>query len=325
MGDSTQDVLIIGAGMAGLMAARHLQAAGRSVLILDKARGLGGRLATRRVGGGVFDHGAQYFTARHPQFQALVGELSAARVLKVWAEGFHTAEGQLHENGEARYIANEGMTQMAKYLAQGLPHQLGAKITQLEGLAAGWRVTAEDGRAWEAPALLMTPPVPQSLALLQSAGLAYPVELDAVAYDPCYALMLALDGPSAVPGPGGLWAESPLAWIGDNYQKGISPAYGLTLHARADFTQQHWDSPAEEVQALLTEAARPYLNGAGVLESSLQRWRYSSPTVFYPGPYCQIPGPALLCLAGDAFQASRVEGAALSGLAAAESLLARGN
>ena len=58
------DVLIVGAGLAGLCAARELQRAGRSICVLDKARGVGGRLASRRMGDAVLDHGAQYFTVR---------------------------------------------------------------------------------------------------------------------------------------------------------------------------------------------------------------------------------------------------------------------
>ena len=57
----TTDVLVVGAGMAGLIAARELLRAGLSVLVLDKGRGVGGRLASRRIEGATFDHGAQAF------------------------------------------------------------------------------------------------------------------------------------------------------------------------------------------------------------------------------------------------------------------------
>ena len=42
--------IVIGAGIAGLLAARQLAEAGRDVTVLDKGRGVGGRLATRRIG-----------------------------------------------------------------------------------------------------------------------------------------------------------------------------------------------------------------------------------------------------------------------------------
>src|SRR5579862_5395877 len=52
-------VAIIGAGMAGLAAARALTAVGVSIVIYEQSRALGGRVATRRIGDCIVDHGAQ--------------------------------------------------------------------------------------------------------------------------------------------------------------------------------------------------------------------------------------------------------------------------
>ena len=65
--EATADAIVIGAGLSGLIAAGTLQANGARVLVLDKGRGVGGRLATRRTHSGIFDHGAQFFTAGDPQ------------------------------------------------------------------------------------------------------------------------------------------------------------------------------------------------------------------------------------------------------------------
>ena len=64
--------VIIGSGSAGLACARTLAAAGLGPVVLDKGRGIGGRLATRRVGAMQFDHGAQYVTAQKPWHGALL-------------------------------------------------------------------------------------------------------------------------------------------------------------------------------------------------------------------------------------------------------------
>ena len=69
---SHYDVLILGAGLAGLSCARRLQDAGKKVLVLEKARGLGGRMACRRTEKGAWDHGAQYFTATDQDFMAQI-------------------------------------------------------------------------------------------------------------------------------------------------------------------------------------------------------------------------------------------------------------
>jgi len=64
----TTDILILGAGLAGLLAAADLQASGFQSLVVDKGRGVGGRLASRRIGSATFDHGAQFITARTPRW-----------------------------------------------------------------------------------------------------------------------------------------------------------------------------------------------------------------------------------------------------------------
>jgi renalase len=70
-------VAVIGAGFAGLTAARELANAGLAVTIIEKSAGLGGRMATRHTSSLAFDHGAQYFAARVPEFVALVSQCTA--------------------------------------------------------------------------------------------------------------------------------------------------------------------------------------------------------------------------------------------------------
>jgi len=65
-------VVIVGAGISGLVAARELAAHDVDVTVVDKGRSVGGRLATRRIGDARLDHGAQFFTVRTPAFQACV-------------------------------------------------------------------------------------------------------------------------------------------------------------------------------------------------------------------------------------------------------------
>lgn len=54
-------VAVVGAGIAGITAARTLAQAGWQVTVFEKSRGAGGRMATRRTAFGGFDHGAQFF------------------------------------------------------------------------------------------------------------------------------------------------------------------------------------------------------------------------------------------------------------------------
>lgn len=314
------DVLIIGAGISGLLAANMLRRQGKTVTLLDKARGVGGRMATRRLDDHAFDHGAQYFTARDARFLEWVTQWEAEGIVKKWAQRFPTADGTLNEQDEWRYIGTQGMSNIAKHLAQGLDMHVQQRVIRIDLENQRWAVTTETGNTHTAPALLLTSPVPQSLAMLDAGNFTLPPEtraaLEKIEYQPCFAVMALLEKPSQIPAPGGQWMSGePIAWIADNQQKGISQGYGVTIHAGPEFTRQYFDAGKDRIARLLFEAAGALL-GSKVLFYDVQRWRYSQPTVLYPEPCLFLADPAPLVFAGDAFGGPRIEGAALSGMAA---------
>ena len=79
-------IVIIGSGITGLACARALTAAGIAPVVLDKGRGIGGRLATRRTGAMQFDHGVQYVTAQNSSFGATLAELQMGGALGEWPD-----------------------------------------------------------------------------------------------------------------------------------------------------------------------------------------------------------------------------------------------
>ena len=117
--------------MAGLSCARRLAEAGIQSTILDKGRGLGGRLATRRTDNGLqFDHGAQYVTGRDASFRSLLAEMEEAGCCGRW-----TVEGK------ERAVGAPGMNTMAKHLARGLEIRQRAEVSGLRQTANGWEVS----------------------------------------------------------------------------------------------------------------------------------------------------------------------------------------
>ena len=128
-------VLIIGAGIAGLSAARRLREAGVAadeIKVVDKGRGVGGRMASRRLetpaGTARFDHGAQFFTTRSNAFsQAVVAAVEAGAVVE-WTRGFGS-----EADGHPRWRGRDGMTSLCKWLASdaGLQPELGCRILDL--------------------------------------------------------------------------------------------------------------------------------------------------------------------------------------------------
>ena len=318
--------IIVGAGLAGLLAALVLEEAGSQVTLLEAAAQVGGRMASCRIEPGeeesaTFDHGAQYFTVRERQFQEWVSRWLAEGVVEQWSKGFVTPDASAYRDGHPRYRGKPTMAAVPQYLAQSLDVRLERPVVSVT-YEAGWHVTTATGELHRAPALILTPPVPQSLVLLAEGDLSLPEEagqaLARIDYDPCFAVMAVLSGPSAIPAPGGLWPGGQMiSWMADNQQKGISTLPAVTIHGSPEFSNAHFDDPPDEVARLLLREAAPWL-GSTVVTYQIKRWRYSIPVHMYDKHCLAVTEPGLLVFAGDAFAGPRVEGAALSGLAAAE-------
>jgi predicted NAD/FAD-dependent oxidoreductase len=321
-------MLIVGAGLAGLMAARHAQAAGLSVTVLDKGRSAGGRLATRRIGDGKADHGAQFFTVRDGAFARFVADWQARGLVDVWSRGW--SDGSLfatRDDGFPRYSFRGGMNAMAADLAARLKDiRLNVTLQQISPIEGGWQLTDSTGAVFTARALVMTPPVPQSLTLLKAGQTALdPLDqaaLDRIVYAPCLAGLILLDRPAGLPEPGAVQrTDHWVPWIADNQAKGISDAPVLTLHMDETYSRANYDAPEEKILADLEPEWRAFTGDAQVIEAQVKRWRYSRPLAMHPQPTLLARSLPPLAFAGDAFSSPRVEGAALSGIAAAEVLI----
>jgi predicted NAD/FAD-dependent oxidoreductase len=312
------NITVIGAGLSGLVAARSLASRGHSVIVLDKGRGVGGRLATRRIGEAVFDHGAQFFTVRDPKFQALVDGWLAADVVRVWCHGFGA-----EQDGFPRYVGSAGMTSIAKHLAMGLDVRTSALVfSVLPAATGGWTTTLDTGEAFDSDAVILTAPIPQSFGFAFTGGVEFPEELRTIDYDRTLGLLVALDGSPAIPSPGALQnPDGVFSFVGDNQAKGISPVPAVTFHANPQWSAEHWDTPHNEAEELLRSAAAAYLGNASILASNFKRWRFATPQRNWPDRFWSNDAGNMV-VAGDAFAGPRVEGAALSGLAAADAVLA---
>jgi len=325
------DVLIIGAGLAGLSAARALGDAGFRVVVVDEGEQPGGRLATAVLGAGRGDTGAQFFTTRSPEFTRQAAAWLAAGWVYEWSRGW--ADGSLATtlpDGYPRYAARGGFRALAARLADGLDVRLLARVAAVAPAGDGWRVETAGGESYAARALLLTPPAPVALGLLAAGGMALPAgdraALESITFGPCLCGLFAIDGETRLPAPGALQTpEGPISWLADNQRKGISPeARVLTVHANRAASAAHWHDADDEALAWLADMARPWLApGAAVRADVLARWPHAVPLRVRPERCWMSELDAPLAFAGDAFGGPRVEGAVLSGWAAAAALRAR--
>src|SRR5215218_2390886 len=252
----TRSCMVVGAGICGLLAAHELQAAGWRVVVFEKQRGVGGRMATHRLGKGTFDHGAQFFTVRSQRFGRLVDRWLEAGVVREWTRGFTDAKGKRNDDGHPRYRGSQGMASVPRHLARDLEVRTAESAMEVHIRNGVWEVLTESGARETGAALLLTAPVPRSLALAGSGNFALPEDarrrLERISYDPCLALMALVDGPTGVPEPGGMQIKGePLDWIGDNRRKGISEAPAITIHAGPEWSRENFESEEALVAASL--------------------------------------------------------------------------
>jgi len=314
--------IVLGAGLAGLAAARDLRAAGHTVKVFDKGRGVGGRLATRRIGDAVLDHGAQFFTTRESLFTSLVADAIADGAINEWCQGFGSPDGY------PRYRGAAGMTSLAKWMARDLDIETGVEVHAIrvdDGRVQF--VNADDETLATGDHGVVTAPIPQMLALFDRGqvklGHDMATALKSISYFATLALLAVVEGQPNVDEPGGeQLTEGPFTFVADNYRKGISPVRALTFHAEHDYSLRRFDDNPDEVHAELLALAAPWIGDATVVDSQLKKWRYAGPVTPLPERTLVFDaGATRIALAGDAFGGPKVEGAFNSGVAAAAQLL----
>ena len=80
-------VAVIGAGISGLALANKLKKH-FEVVVFEKSRGYGGRVATRRAGEFIFDHGAQFFKVKTDEFKNYINPMIDQDIIDVWRARF---------------------------------------------------------------------------------------------------------------------------------------------------------------------------------------------------------------------------------------------
>lgn len=311
--------IIIGAGIAGLLAAEQLQRHGRKVIVVEKSHGVGGRMASRRIGDALFDHGAQFITARDAAFRRFLKQMEKLDLISPW---FGAAKADEHTH--PRWRGKPAMTAIAKHLSRNLEIKLEAKAEKIWVQDNIWQVKLDDLTTLQAETLLLTPPVPQSLELIDYSDLNISDEsrmiLAKLSYDRCLAVLVRIASPSNIPQPGFLRKPSDsIYWLSDNQLKGISPSPALTIHATTDFSLRNWSEDRRAIGEKLIEEARRYMQ-MKVLDFQVHGWKFARPQHVRESRSHLLYWDPLLLIAGDAFGGPRVEGAALSGWDAARKL-----
>lgn len=339
-----QRVAVIGAGLAGLVAARELTNAGVSVDVFDKGRFSGGRLASRTRNADQFDYGAQYFTVKDKRFADAIEPWLEAGLVAPWPARIVDIDGlaiQEHPSEHARYVGVPNMRSFVDALAEQLPSlQLSRRVSSIAHLTDSLlELGFEDGgSAGPYDMVILNMPPLQCEPFLSALNSPHTELVRAVEMTPCWALMLSFSEPLDVSFDAAFVSAAPsvCSWIARDSSKPGRPAgERWVIHGSAEWSQAHIEDDAASVEAALTEAFeqcvgqsagwrstnRSSAMPARVTFSKAHRWRYaiaSNPL----GQGVLIDEPNKIAICGDWLVQNRVEGAFLSGLICSEQMLA---
>ena len=321
------DVLVIGGGITGLMAAQALQRAKLVPQVVEKEAKVGGRLATW---GAKADYGTQYFSCGSKTFKSFVDKwLSDKMVRELNYDGYRGSLFATTATKSPIYYATGGMAHLMQYLAKSVFRlHVGTTIDLLFRKTDHWIARDTLGRDYEAKMVLLTQPVPLALELLERSHIEIPSthfdRLDRVHYRKCLTAIFEMedkpelmDGATAFQNP-----YDDIAWIIDNQAKGLSgQGHSLTVQCDWVYSNKHWNEADDVILSDIQENLKSHLKSGTIQSAHLKRWDHAITATTYPFDYLVAFETPPLAFAGDAFGGrGGVEGAVLSGIAVAERL-----
>lgn len=266
------DYVVIGAGLTGLHIAQELQNRNQTYTILEKSKGLGGRIATRRIDDLGLDHGALFLDSIDKNLPL---------------ETISTDLG---------HFVSGGMNQIAKLMAKDLKIMKEQKVAKLKPHDQSWHIETEEGLVLESKNVILTAPLPQALDLLSQNHLAPNEnhELYAIKYTKALILLVTLESTENF---------SSSIFEGHHFQfmkeRKLHPK-GLVIQCSPEFSEKYFDqAEAVSTDEILKIFKRSPLANLKIEKSELKKWRYSRPITTYSQRFLELHPGLYLC--GDGF------------------------
>ncbi|MES2632709.1 MAG: NAD(P)-binding protein [Pseudomonadota bacterium] len=323
---SLSKVVVVGAGIAGATCARAMADEGLDVHVVDKARGAGGRLATRRLEWmdeernrrmTRFDHGVPAFMADDPAFLEFLRTAFPPGALVQWSP---LAPGHKRSSGDLgpRWLPTPDMPSLCRWLLRDLTATWSFPVDRIHRSQLGWQIEAAGATLpGHFDAVVLALPPAQAAPLLPSHRGDWAQSASHVRMQPCWTLMGVARNPvNGGVGDAGRPEDGPLAWVMRNDvrpgRESVDDEAHWVAHARPAWSAEHIEQPATWVQAQMQAALQDWL-GEPVLwqHAVVHRWRYATPpsSGADAGQRFWWDGARGLGVCGDSFGCTGVEGA----------------
>ena len=318
---TTYDLIILGSGIAGLAAARLAEKDNKSVLVVDKGRRLGGRVSTRRKNGFLFNHGAQFVTARGNKFSALLADARNAGSLKDW---------RINPEKTVQ-IGAPSMRDLPQFMARGIEIRQQIEVTNIAHIGPNIGFFDDAGLIACGRQAIVSAPAPQSARLLTNVYPDLAATAQLTSYDPCWTIMLSLEAdirsidmsqdqifPLRNEAAGiGLAVPEIIRFVNGPALTTSEPS-ALTIQATGAWSQKHlYDDPQLVIARLC--AIWEEISGQPlppILDASAHRWLYAKVTKVANENAPRHSDDKKMAIAGDWLKGPRVEQAFDSGTAA---------
>jgi hypothetical protein len=323
------DIVVIGAGIAGLSFSRTMQQRGGEILILERSRAVGGRCATWRHANMTFDYGVPFLHARSPLFWETVDQLLGADVLSGWPQRVHgngpTCQPRALDPGVCHAALRGGLNTLAKKLAEDIEILRESEVTSIKTIHDCLQLNGANF-SLSTQMLVLASSNGESLRLLKDSDFG-PSTAGAMALFglapnlPTLSLLVCYDTPPAQPDWELLLPETSasIQLISNESSKNAAgQKLGLCIQAQPAWSRQRLNSPADEwTRDLLRETALHL--GDWVMKPDWQRphrWLESrlDSASRLRGPLLQNIAGSKLGIIGEYFNpVGGLEGAFLSG------------
>jgi predicted NAD/FAD-dependent oxidoreductase len=277
-------IAIVGAGLSALVLANELKDYA-NVIVFEKSRGVGGRLATRYFEDYEFDHGTPFFYAKNKDFINFVHKLENKAIVKRWDAKFVEFDGnkiiqsRRWNNSFPHYVGVPKMNSIAKYLALDLEVKFNTQITKVIKQYDKWQLFDKQGNIYDDfDWLIMAIPVAQAKEILDLYSKNIK-SLNDFKMSGCYSLMLGFKDPPALLFEAALVKNANISWIGINSAKPErSNNFSMVVLSTNKWAEDNIEQEKQiATEQLIKEASfilNIDLNQADHID--LHKWRYAN-------------------------------------------------
>ena len=324
-------IAIIGAGLSGLSLANALKNRAE-IALFEKQLVVSGRMASIFDADFSFDHGAQYFTARTPEFQDFIQPMLRDGRIQPWHARCATLKDNVISDlkdlclDEPRYVGVPSMASIGQSISRGLDVRFNTQIKELNR-TLNWQLIDQNNKTYSNfDWVICTLPASQNLEILPT-NFYYFHNIQAVAMHGCFAVMLGFHQAIDLPFNAAHVVDADISWIAVNSSKPGRPEnFSLVIHSSEAYSNTHKSADHEQIlNDLISKTSDALGKDLSCTDfKKIDYWNFANNNSKARQPIQQpLIDPQLkLAACGDWCQGGRVEGAFVSGLQMSEALKA---